>query len=237
MMTSWMRKPATLGLSLGATLMAAVFGCGGQAHRFERRRGRAGQTASSSPAGKPSTTPQPGRRRVRRTRAVGRPRQQRRPSRPRGSAPSRDRSSSQVIRRLAKVLFEKGKAAKDPEVCAKDAPLLSERLVVDGAHQGRQECAGLSEQANERQRRGQEGRRRGHVMFDQNKCVFDPHVLGILNGTPITLKSSDPVNHNVNAKLKKSAFNQLLAPQSRPSSPPPVPSGRPAKSPATFIPG
>ncbi len=30
MMTTWMRKPATLGLSLGATLMAAVFGCGGQ---------------------------------------------------------------------------------------------------------------------------------------------------------------------------------------------------------------
>ena len=35
-----------------------------------------------------------------------------------------------------KVLVEKGKAAKDPEVCAKDAPIVSERLVVDGATKG-----------------------------------------------------------------------------------------------------
>ena len=53
------------------------------------------------------------------------------------------------------------------------------------------------------------------IMFDQIKCVFEPHVLGIMAGSPITLKSSDPVNHNVNAKLKSSAFNQLLAPQSK----------------------
>ena len=33
MTTSWMRKRATLGLSLGVTLMASVFGCGGQEPR------------------------------------------------------------------------------------------------------------------------------------------------------------------------------------------------------------
>ena len=40
------------------------------------------------------------------------------------------------------------------------------------------------------------------VDFDQKKCVFEPHVLGLMVGETVTLKSSDPVNHNVNVKLK-----------------------------------
>ena len=39
-----------------------------------------------------------------------------------------------------KVLFEKGKAAKDPEVRAKDAPLTSERLLVDRAPKVSRTC-------------------------------------------------------------------------------------------------
>ena len=42
------------------------------------------------------------------------------------------------------------------------------------------------------------------IVFDQEKCVFQPHVLGMMAGTPISLKSSDPINHNINAKLKQS---------------------------------
>ena len=34
------------------------------------------------------------------------------------------------------VLFAKGQAAKDPTICGKDAPTLSERLIVDGATKG-----------------------------------------------------------------------------------------------------
>ena len=48
-------------------------------------------------------------------------------------------------------------------------------------------------------------------MFDQKKCVFEPHVLGMMAGETVTLKSSDPVNHNVNVKLKASTFNQTIA--------------------------
>src|SRR5205823_14313487 len=44
-------------------------------------------------------------------------------------------------------------------------------------------------------------------------CVFKPHVLGVMTGAKITLKSSDPVNHNINAKLQRnSSFNSILAP-------------------------
>ena len=44
-------------------------------------------------------------------------------------------------------------------------------------------------------------------MFDQKGCVFEPHVMGLMTGVPVTLKSSDPANHNVNVKLKNSTFN------------------------------
>ena len=48
------------------------------------------------------------------------------------------------------------------------------------------------------------------VEFDQKKCVFSPHVLGLMTGEKVMLKSSDPLNHNVNVKLKQSTFNQTI---------------------------
>ncbi len=52
---------------------------------------------------------------------------------------------------------------------------------------------------------------KAEVVFDQVKCVFEPHVLGVMAGDTIKLKSSDTVNHNVNAKLQKnSPFNSIL---------------------------
>jgi plastocyanin len=50
------------------------------------------------------------------------------------------------------------------------------------------------------------------VLFDQENCTFSPHCLGVLAGTTVTLKSTDPVNHNVNAKLSNNgAFNSIIA--------------------------
>jgi len=54
-------------------------------------------------------------------------------------------------------------------------------------------------------------------------------VLAILSGSTITLKSSDPVHHNINAKLKQSAFNQLLAPQGETEFTPSGPERTPAE--------
>ncbi len=128
-----------------------------------------------------------------------------------------------------KVLFEKGKAAKDPEVCAKDAPLMSERLLVDSGTKGVKNVLVYLSKPTSVSDEAKKAAAATHVLFDQKNCVFEPHVLGILNGMTITLKSSDPVNHNINAKLKQQSFNQLLAPQGEASSLRPVPSGTPAE--------
>jgi plastocyanin len=109
------------------------------------------------------------------------------------------------------VLVEKGKAAKNPEWCAKDNPIISDRLVVDGGTKGvRYALVYLPRPTavNEDAKKAAAGTT---VLFDQTKCVFEPHVLGLMTGVPVELKSSDPLNHNVNAKLKNSTFNQTIA--------------------------
>ena len=100
------------------------------------------------------------------------------------------------------ILQDKGKAAKDPEICAADAPILSEKLVVDAASKGVKNVLVYFPKptaVNEDAKKAQAGKA---VDFDQKKCIFEPHVLGLMIGETVTLKSSDPVNHNVNVKLK-----------------------------------
>ena len=109
-----------------------------------------------------------------------------------------------------KVLQEKGKAAKDPNVCAVDKPILDERLVVDEASKGIKNVLVYFPRpsaVNEDAKKALTGKK---VVFDQTKCVFEPHVLGMMVGETVTLKSSDPVNHNVNVKLKQSRFNNTI---------------------------
>jgi plastocyanin len=110
-----------------------------------------------------------------------------------------------------KVLQDKGKAEKDNTVCAVENPIVSEQLVVDGASKGVKNVlvyfprpTAVSDDA----RKAVTGKK---VTFDQTKCVFEPHVLGMTVGEVVVLKSSDPVNHNVNVKLKASTFNQTIA--------------------------
>ena len=150
MMKSWMRKPATLGLSLGVTLMVSVFGCGGQGTDSSDAVVVPDSTVSSSPAGKTSTTAAP---------ASSAPAAATTSAAPAATAPVKAEGFGTLKGQVTfagdpptpKVLFEKGKAAKDPDVCAKDAPLHLGTAGGRWRHQGRQECAGLSEQADERQ--------------------------------------------------------------------------------------
>jgi len=224
MMTSWMRKPATLGLSLGVTLMASVFGCGGQGTDSSDAV-VAPSTVSSSPAAKTSAEAAPGSSAPSAA------------TTPAAAAPVKAEGFGTLKGQVTfagdppapKVLFEKGKAAKDPDVCAKDAPLISERLVVDGGTKGVKNVLVYLTKATSVSDEAKKAAAAVHVLFDQNKCVFEPHVLGILSGSPITLKSSDPVNHNINAKLKQSAFNQLLAPQGKSEFTPSGPERTPAE--------
>jgi hypothetical protein len=105
------------------------------------------------------------------------------------------------------ILAEKGKAAKNPEVCAKDAPIKSERLVVDSATKGVKNVLVYLPRPTAVNEDAKKAALGTTVQFDQKNCVFEPHVLGFMSGAVVELKSSDPLNHNVNSKLRNSAFN------------------------------
>jgi hypothetical protein len=210
MMTCWIRKPAILGLSLAATLATAMMGCGGQATDSgdavvvpDASTPTTSTSTSAAKTGAPSATvasPSPA------------------PSTA-GSSPVTAEGWGTLKGHVVyggnpptpKVIAEKGKAAKDPEICAKDAPLVSERLVVDGPTKGVRNVLVYLSKPTRINDDAKKGAASANVMFDQEKCIFLPHVLGIMNGSTITLKSSDPINHNINAKLKQSPFNQLVA--------------------------
>jgi hypothetical protein len=111
-----------------------------------------------------------------------------------------------------KVLAEKGKAPKDPDYCALNAPIVSERLVVDTGTKGVKNAlvylprpTGVNEDAKK-------AHSSATVVFDQKSCIFEPHVMALMTGVPVSLKSSDPKNHNINVKLRNSPFNQTIAP-------------------------
>ena len=119
------------------------------------------------------------------------------------------------------ILEEKGKAEKDPQYCAKDAPIKSERLVVDEATKGVKNVLVYIPKPTAVNEEAKSAKANTEIVFDQSKCIFEPHVLGMMVGSKVTLKSSDQVNHNVNAKLQKnSPFNSVLgAGQSTPFAP------------------
>jgi plastocyanin len=62
---------------------------------------------------------------------------------------------------------------------------------------------------NEDAKKAAEG---AHIVFDQKGCVFEPHVMGLMAGVPVTLKSSDTATHNINIKLKSSSSNSSIGP-------------------------
>jgi plastocyanin len=207
-------KPGLAGLSSALVLAAAVAGCGGQPTdssdasvvlpspdvRVVSKASVPGSTAAGSPGGATTTAPAAA--------AEAAPAAS-------GGAGGWGTFKGQVVfdgaPPPAKVLQEKGKAEKNPEVCASDAPIVSERLVIDAASKGVKNVLVYFPRptaVNEDAKKAVTGKT---VTFDQKKCVFEPHVLGLMVGETVTLKSSDPVNHNVNVKLKQSTFNQTIA--------------------------
>ena len=50
--------------------------------------------------------------------------------------------------------------------------------------------------------------------LDQNGCVYEPHVLGIMEGQQLEILNSDPVNHNVHAESRVNpAWNESQPPR------------------------
>jgi hypothetical protein len=205
----WIRQPVLLGLGLSATLAAAAAGCG-----------QGGQTSDAvyipPPNAKlPSSATTPAL-------ATG------------GAAPSSTGAAASTAAPAAvkaegwgtlkgkvvyggdppqpKVLQEKGKAGKDPEVCAKDAPILSERLVVNSGTKGVKNAFVYLLRPTAVNDEARKAVAASKPVFDQKGCIFTPHAMALMTNVTVTVKSSDPVNHNTNIQLRSLQANPTLAP-------------------------
>jgi len=185
--------------------MAAVFGCGGTGTETSDAVVQPSTSASKTPAGSATGTPAPATTPASTTTTAAAP------VKAEGYGTLKGQVTYDGDAPAAKVLFEKGKAAKDPDICAKDAPVISERLLVDSSTKGVKNVLVFLTKPTSVSGEAKKAAAAAHVVFDQTKCVFEPHVLAVMVNTPILLKSSDSVNHNINAKLKSAAFNKLLS--------------------------
>jgi hypothetical protein len=229
MSTRWVSRPVVLGVSLGVTLAAAIAGCGGQptdssdvsvvvpapnVNVSTQAPGGAAAPASGTGA----------------TRAEAAPSAAATPTKAEGWGTLKGHIVFSGTAEPPKVLQEKGKAIKDPDVCAADAPIVSERLVVDPSSKGVKNVLVYLPRptaVNEDAKKAAVART---VEFDQKHCVFEPHVMGLMTGVPITLKSSDPKPHNINVKLKKLSFNSTIG-----ASPIPITPRDPERTPGAVI--
>lgn len=116
----------------------------------------------------------------------------------------------------ARVLIDKGRAQKDPEVCARQSAIPSRELVVDPATKG--VAYGFAYLVRPRGTNPDAVKdlltRSPKIELDQKNCEFLPYVLAIHQDQTLVIKSSDPVNHNVRySAFTNAAFNQILAPK------------------------
>jgi plastocyanin len=212
MISSWNRIPALAGLGLAATLVLGVVGCGGKSTESgdavvvtepnanvptvgttaPAPTARPGTATATAPAAATSPTP---------TAAV----------KAEGWGTLKGQVTFKGTPPPPKVLAPKGKADKDPQVCAKDAPIVSERLVVDDATKGVKNVLVYIPKPTAVNEEAKSNALTAQLIFDQEKCVFKPHVLSVMTGAKVELKNSDPVNHNINSRLKNNAFNKLLS--------------------------
>jgi len=117
-----------------------------------------------------------------------------------------------------KMLAETGAATKDPAVCAKDAPIVARDLTVDPASKGVRYAFVylVRPQGTNPDAVKALIEREPQVVIDQKNCEFIPYVTAMVQDQPLTLKSSDPVNHNVRfSAFTNAPFNQILPPTAR----------------------
>lgn len=98
-------------------------------------------------------------------------------------------------------LFSKGGAKADPTVCAKDAAIPDESLVLGGAG----EIANVFIYLDKAPIGAPTIEPRDNLLLDQVACIFKPHALFVQTGKPFPLKNSDPVPHNVQTTPQKNA--------------------------------
>lgn len=114
------------------------------------------------------------------------------------------------------VLREKGKADKDPQVCAHDRPIVARDLVVDPKTKGVEYAfAYISRPKGENPEAVKELlAKKPRVEIDQSNCEFLPYLTAINTEQALIVKSSDPgINHNVRlVAFANPGLNQNVAP-------------------------
>ncbi len=209
MRNRWIQGPSLLGLGLAAALCAGVSGCGGSTEVGDAVVVTPpGATPAPAPAAAPAA---PAAAAAADAPAAAAPAAAAAPVKAEGWGTLKGQIVLSGDAPAQKPLVEQGKAAKDPEVCAVNGPINSERLVVDAGTKGVKNVLVYIPKPTNVNPEAEKAAKSAQFVFDQEHCVFEPHVLAVLTGSPITLKSTDPVNHNVNIKLKNSPGNKLLA--------------------------
>jgi plastocyanin len=110
------------------------------------------------------------------------------------------------------VLTPKGGALQDPEVCAKDADILSEDLIVSDDNGVANVLVYLDKPPT-----GYKAEKPAKdVEFDQRGCVFTPHVLICQVGQTVRVMSDDPIAHNTHTfPIRNDPFNSTIKPKER----------------------
>jgi len=113
----------------------------------------------------------------------------------------------------ARVDVEQGKATKDPDVCAKNQPILSREIVVDPKTKGvAQGFAYLVRPKGTNPVAVKELiAKHPKVGVDQLNCEFMPYTLALHQDQTLVIKSSDATNHNVRfSSFNNGGFNQIV---------------------------
>ncbi|HEV3164488.1 MAG TPA: hypothetical protein VGZ22_10720 [Isosphaeraceae bacterium] len=201
----WSRIRIAALASAAAPLLLALAGCGGGSKSDEAVTLPSDPLATNTaPASSSGTTAPPATGTPAATNAPA-------PAAPAGGAEGWGTIKGRVVfdgtPPEAKVLDTK---AKDPEVCGK-VTVKSERLVVDPESKGVRYAFVYIPKPTATNPEAKSNAESATHEFDQKNCTFVPHALATIKGAKITLKSSDPINHNINAKLRSNAtFNSVL---------------------------
>lgn len=212
---AWIRPSFISGLGLAGALLLTISGCGGKGPETDDA------VVIADPTAAPPATPTPGGAAPAAPGAAAPAPAAASPSTP---APADVKAEGWGTLKgvitfdgtppAPKDLVEQGKAPKDPEFCAKDQPIKTQRLIVDAGSKGVKNVLVYIPKPTAVNPEAKDAAAKAEVIFDQVKCVFEPHVLPIMNGAKILMKNSDPVNHNVNSKLKNNGTNPNVPPSS-----------------------
>jgi hypothetical protein len=115
-----------------------------------------------------------------------------------------------------KVDVEKGKATKDPEVCAKDQPILSREIVVDPNTKGVANSFAYIVRPKGANPEAVKAliAKNPKVELDQLGCEFMPYAAAIHQDQIVVFKSSDPRGHNIRYNsFANGGGNEMLAPK------------------------